>query len=96
MQKFAKLYRELDETTKTSRKVSAMRRYFSIVDPADGAWALFLLCGRRLKRLVLSRNLQQWCAEAADVPGWLFEECRESVGDLAETMALLLPPPPSH
>src|SRR5690242_19122573 len=60
MRRFARLYRELDETTKTSRKIAALRAYFATVDPADGAWALFFLCGRRLKRLVLSRNLQQW------------------------------------
>lgn len=93
MRRFAELYRELDETTRTGRKVLAMRSYFSSADPADAAWALFFLCGRRLKRLVLSRNLQQWAAEAAGIPAWLFEECRESVGDLAETIALLLPPP---
>jgi len=93
MRRFSELYRQLDETTKTGRKVSAMRHYFSQVDAADGAWAVYFLCGRRLKRLVLSRNLQRWCADAAGVPEWLFDECRENVGDLAETMALLLPPP---
>jgi DNA ligase-1 len=91
MQRFAQLFRRLDETTKTSRKVEAMREYFASAAPADGAWAVHFLCGRRLNRLVLTRNLAGWCLELAGLPAWLFDECHEAVGDLAETMALLLP-----
>jgi DNA ligase-1 len=32
-----------------------------------------------------------WATEASHVPEWLFEQCYESVGDLAETISLLLP-----
>src|SRR5262245_50509769 len=95
MRRFAELYLQLDETTRTGRKVTAMSNYFAAVDAADGAWAVYFLCGRRLKRLILSRNLQLWCSEAAGIPDWLFEECRETVGDLAETISLLLPAPAS-
>lgn len=93
MKRFANLYRQLDETTKTNRKVEAMRAYFAEAPAADAAWAVYFLCGRRLKRLVLTRNLRAWAAEGADLPEWLFDECYDAVGDLGETIALLLPPP---
>ena len=93
MKRFANLYRQLDETTKTNRKVEAMRAYFAEAPAADAAWAVYFLCGRRLKRLVLTRNLRAWAAQGADLPEWLFDECYDAVGDLGETIALLLPPP---
>lgn len=91
MKQFAALYRELDETTKTNHKVDAMRRYFADCDPADGAWAVYFLSGRRLKRLVPTAILRELCAEVSGLPDWLFEESYGAVGDLAETIALLLP-----
>jgi DNA ligase-1 len=91
MKDFANLYRALDETTKTSRKVAAMAAYFRDCDPGDGAWTVYFLSGRRLKRLVPVGMLRQWCAETVGLPDWLFEECYGVVGDLAETIALLLP-----
>src|SRR5438105_951219 len=93
MRAFAELYQSLDATNKTSRKLVALRDYFAAAAPADAAWAVFFLCGRKLKRLITSTELRTWGAEAAAVPDWLFDECYEAVGDLAETMALLLPPP---
>jgi DNA ligase-1 len=93
MRLFAECYRQLDETTKTNRKIAAMRDYFAQAQPADAAWAVYFLCGRKLNRLILARNLRAWAAEMADVPDWLFDECYDAVGDTAETIALLLPPP---
>ena len=93
MKRFAQLYAALDETTKTTKKVAAMAAYFGQVDPADAAWAVFFLSGRKLNRLVKSRSLREWCAEEAKYPDWLFEESYDVVGDLAETISLLLPPP---
>jgi len=91
MKQFASLYRALDETTKTTRKIAAMREYFSQCSAGDGAWAIYFLSGRRFKRLLSVGRLREWCAQAADVPGWMFDECYGAVGDLAETMALLMP-----
>jgi DNA ligase-1 len=91
MKAFARLYRALDETTKTSLKQAALRAYFEQCDAASGAWAVYFLSGRRIKRLVPTALLRSWCAELSGVPDWMFEECYSSVGDLAETMALLLP-----
>ena len=92
MRAFADLYARLDETTKTLEKVAAMVGYFSAVEPADGAWAVYFLTGRKPRQLVPSKLLKRWSVEAAGVPDWLFVECYHSVGDLAETIALLVPP----
>jgi DNA ligase-1 len=88
---FAALYAELDETTKTGEKVDALAAYFASTPAEDAAWAVHFLSGRRPKRLVGARKLAAWAMDAADVPEWLFAECYESVGDLAETISLLLP-----
>jgi DNA ligase-1 len=92
VKRFVELYRVLDETTRTSAKVAAMRSYFADCEPADGAWAVYFLSGRRLNRLLPTKLLRNCCQDTAGVADWLFEECYGSVGDLAETMALLLPP----
>jgi DNA ligase-1 len=89
---FAELYSALDRTNKTNEKVEALKRYFSAAQPADAAWAVSFLLGRRPKRLFESRKLSQWAIEEAGVPDWLFAESYHAVGDFAETIALLLPP----
>lgn len=91
MKAFTDLYTALDETTKTNEKLAAMRNYFAKVSPADAAWAVFFLTGRKPKQLVQAPKLAAWAAEAAQVPYWMFDESYDAVGDLAETMALLLP-----
>ncbi len=95
MKLFADLYAALDETTRTNDKVAALERYFSAAPPEDAAWAVSFLIGRRPKRLLESRKLAEWAIEEAGVPDWLFGECFNAVGDFAETIALLLPPPQS-
>ena len=91
MRRFAELYAEIDASTRTTEKVDAMVQYFRDADPADAAWAVYFLSGGRPKRLIPVRRLATWAGEESDVPPWLFEECYASVGDLAETIALLLP-----
>ncbi|HEX6645313.1 MAG TPA: ATP-dependent DNA ligase [Gemmatimonadales bacterium] len=91
MKAFARLYTELDETTATNEKVAALVRYFRSAAAADAAWAVHFLSGRRPKRLVRSGDLRAWATEAAGIPEWLFDESYQAVGDLAETIALLLP-----
>lgn len=93
MQRFATLFEALDGTTKTSAKTSALADYFRTAPEADRVWTVALLTGRRPKRAVSSTELRLWAAEAAGIPDWLFEESYAMVGDLAETIALLLPPP---
>mgnify|MGYP002777902560 CR=1 FL=1 len=93
MKRFAQLFTELDQTTKTGEKVSALVRYFAEVHPDDQLWAVALLSHRRPKRTVSTALLAQWAAEQARIPIWLFEESYHVVGDLAETLALVLPSP---
>ncbi|NUQ01335.1 MAG: ATP-dependent DNA ligase [Armatimonadetes bacterium] len=96
MERFAQLYGALDSTTSTNAKVAAMAEYFAGAPPADAAWALYFLTGRRLKRLLPSRLLREWTRELAGVSEWLFEDCYAAAGDLAETIALLLDRPREH
>ncbi|HEY2818988.1 MAG TPA: ATP-dependent DNA ligase [Casimicrobiaceae bacterium] len=93
MRRFTELFLALDATTGTRDKVDALVAYFSAAPPDDAAWAAYFLTGRKLKRLVATRDLVGAAIEAADIPPWLFDASYEAVGDLAETIALLLPPP---
>lgn len=88
---FAALYRLLEETTRTGEKVDAMADYFGRVDAADGAWAVHLLSGQKLKRLVSYQRLRQWGQAESGLPQWLFDESYQMVGDLAETLSLIVP-----
>ena len=90
MKRFAALYEALDRTTSTNEKVAALVSYFSSAPPEDAAWAVWFLTGRRLKRFLPGRLLAGWAMEEAGVPDWLFEESYASVGDLAETISLVL------
>lgn len=90
MRAFSELFEELDTTTATNLKVAAMVRYFQSASAADAAWATYILSGRRLKRFIGPTQLYRWLIEAAALPAWLVEESIAAVGDLAETIALLL------
>jgi DNA ligase-1 len=93
MHLFARLFTRLDGTNKTLAKLAALEDYFAHARPADAAWAVYFLTGRKIKRLVKSPHLRAWAAAEAGVSDWLFDESYEVVGDLGETIALLLPPP---
>lgn len=93
MKLFTRLYTALDETTKTNEKIEALVNYFRAAAPEDAAWAIHFLIGRRIKRLIASRDLVEWAIAEAGVPEWIFGDCYSAVGDLAETIALLLPDP---
>ena len=91
MKKFAELFTELDQTTKTNAKIDALAAYFAAADTADALWAAALLTGKKPKRTVKTSELKFWSMELAGVNEWLFEESYHVVGDLAETITLLLP-----
>jgi DNA ligase-1 len=91
MQKFAELFEKIDQVQSTNEKILHIKNYFSSCSDADGAWALFFLCGHRLKRLISSQMLMEWCLELLNLPDWLIYESYFSVGDIAETITLLLP-----
>jgi DNA ligase-1 len=91
MKAFTQLYTELDQTTKTNAKVNALAEYFNNTRPEESIWALALVSGRRPKRPIPTNLLRQWATELANIPAWLFEESYSVVGDLAETISLLIP-----
>ncbi len=92
MKHFALLVAQLDSTTKTTVKLRALTDYLAIAEETDKTWCVALLMGRRPKRPVRTALMRQWAAEVAGTPLWLFEESYFVVGDLAETIALVLPP----
>jgi DNA ligase-1 len=85
------LYTRLLDTTRTDARATALADYFRAAPPADAAWALFLLSGRKLGPIARAPQLRAWAAEIAGVPGWLLDESHAVSGDLAETLALVLP-----
>lgn len=90
MRAFAALYAAIERTTSTNAKIAALTTYFRETPPADAAWAVYFLSGRRLLRLLPSTLLRQWTLEEAGISDWLLDESYAAVGDLAETTALLL------
>jgi DNA ligase 1 len=95
MRRFAQLCLELSGTTSSSRKVELLAAYFRAAAPADAAIALSYLLGQRGRRPVRSTLLRTWACEAASIPHWLFDASFESVGDLGETLALVVEDSPA-
>ena len=93
MKAFAALYRELDATTSSLAKQAALQRYLLNAQAPDAAWAVYFLAGGKPRQLVPTKILRALARDAAGLPEWLFDESYDAVGDLAETIALLLPPP---
>ena len=93
MRRFAGMFEALDSSNSTRAKTAAVATYFRGAAPRDAAWAAWFLTGNRPRQVVPTRRLVQWASEIAGLPLWLFEECYESVGDLGETIVLVLPPP---
>jgi len=91
MRRFLQLFESLDGSTKTTAKVAALRSYFQDVEPAEGAWAVHLLTGKRPKRPISTTEMRELASDLAGIPAWLVEECYDAVGDLSETLARLIP-----
>ena len=96
MRRFAALYAELDASTATEAKLAALQRYLAQTDPADAAWALYFLAGGKPRQTLPTALLRAEATAAAGISDWLFEACYQAAGDLAETIALVLPPPRGH
>lgn len=91
MQLFAALIKTLDSTNKTNEKVKALAHYFIQATDTDKVWTIAILSHRRPPRPVNTTLLREWASELANIPLWLFEESYHIVGDLAETIALVVP-----
>ncbi|MEM9676063.1 MAG: ATP-dependent DNA ligase [Bacteroidota bacterium] len=93
MKQFAQLFVQLDQTNKTNDKVALLKDYFATAPDRDKLWTIAFFSHKRPKRPVNSTLLKSWAMELAELPEWLFRESYSFVGDLAETISLLLPPP---
>ena len=93
MKRFGRLFAELDQSTSTLAKVEALKRYFAEAAPADAAWAVYFLAGGKPRQVVPNAVLWTLACQRAGIDDWLFDACYQAVGDFAETVAHVLPPP---
>ena len=93
MKRFAQLFAELDRSTATLAKVDALKRYFASAAPRDAAWAVYFLAGGKPRQVVPNAVLWATACRRAGIDDWLFDACYQAVGDFAETVAHVLPPP---
>jgi len=91
MKRFSQLFEELDASTATNAKVDALKRYFDQASDADAAWAVYFLSGGKPRQVVPTGMLSELARQQAGIAPWLFDECYQAVGDLAETIAHVLP-----
>ncbi|MFM1878019.1 MAG: hypothetical protein RLZZ241_885 [Bacteroidota bacterium] len=93
MKEFAVLIQTLDATNKINNRVAALATYFKNSPDRDKVWTIALLSHRRPSRPVTTTQLRLWAGACAGISPWLFEETYHIVGDLAETIALIIPRP---
>jgi DNA ligase 1 len=91
VKRFSQLFAELDATTSTNAKIDALQRYFAQAPARDAAWAVYFLAGGKPRQVVNTGFLAGLACQVAGIAGWLFDECYQAVGDLGETIALVLP-----
>ncbi|WP_316803411.1 ATP-dependent DNA ligase [Pedobacter nototheniae] len=92
MKRFAQLIQQLELSNKTNDKIAALVNYFNYADDKDKVWVIALFTGKKPKRPIKSSLLKYWAIDITQTPEWLFTESYSNVGDLSETIALLLPP----
>ncbi|MGV3545613.1 MAG: ATP-dependent DNA ligase, partial [Pedobacter sp.] len=92
MKRFSQLIQELELSNKTNDKIGALVSYFSEADERDKPFVIAMFTGKRPKRPITTTLIKQWAIELSGIPEWLFTESYHSVGDLSETIALVLPP----
>lgn len=92
MKRFSQLIQELELSNKTNDKIAALVSYFTEADDRDKPYVIAMFTGKKPKRPITTALIKQWAIELSDIPDWLFAESYSSVGDLSETIALVLPP----
>lgn len=93
MKNFAELINALESTNKTNAKIDAIIDYLERAPDDDKLWFIALFTDKRPKRNVNTNFMKEWALEITQLPFWLFQESYSSVGDLGETLSLILPPP---
>lgn len=92
MKRFAELIQQLELSNKTNDKIAALVDYFTTANEKDKPYVIAMFTGKRPRRPVNTSLIKQWAIELSEIPEWLFTESYHSVGDLSETIALVLPP----
>ena len=94
MNQFALLYQQLDQADGNKAREQALRAYFSSVDAAQASWAIYVLGGGKVNagkyRIATTTQLREWVGEWLQLPAWMVDDCYRQVGDLGETLALLV------
>jgi DNA ligase-1 len=92
MRRFSELIQQLEMSNKTNDKIAALVDYFTEADDLDKPYVIAMFTGKKPRRPVATALIKQWAIELSGIPEWLFAESYHSVGDLSETIALVLPP----
>jgi len=92
LKRFTELIAQLESSNKTNDKIAALVSYFSTADELDKPFVVAMFTGKKPKRPVNTALIRAWAIELSGIPAWLFAESYHSVGDLSETIALVLPP----
>jgi DNA ligase-1 len=90
LNKFAILFHELDQTSNSSQKAEALKSFLNNSEEVDILWALALLTGKTNKKALNTKWLKGLATEISGLSDWLFEESHAIVGDLVETISLLV------
>ena len=86
------LYTKLDQTNSTLDKVEILSNFFKNADHEDAAWTIYIMMGKQKKRLVKRSTLVKVLEDISGYENWLISDAYATVGDFAETVALLLGP----
>ncbi len=87
---FVGLYQSLDASQSTLAKRDALIQFIKTADALESAFGIALLLGYRLPQRLSHRMLRQTASHIFTDTPWLFEDCYAAVGDLSETLAILL------
>ena len=90
LNKFSKLFEDLDSNNSSNKKVNSLTKYFKLNNNLNNILTIYLLIGKKNKRFISGKSLREYYANIYKIPKWLIDECYSKVGDSAEVIALLL------
>ena len=90
LNKFSKLFEDLDSNNSNNKKVNSLTKYFKLNNNLNNILTIYLLMGKKNKRFISGKSLREYYANIYKIPKWLIDECYSKVGDSAEVIALLL------
>ena len=90
LNKFSKLFEELDSNNSINKKINSLTKYFKSSSNLNNILTIYLLIGKRNKRFISGKSLREYYADIYKMPIWLIETCYSKVGDSAEVISLLL------